>query len=1342
MEKKNIFDQFTDKYSLSKTLRFELKPVGKTEDVLRENKVFEKDQTIHDSYNQAKFYFDKLHQRFINSALEEVKIKEISLRDFATFLKEKNSSLLIKRREFNEARKISDRQKIKSLQQGIKVIEGEILEKKKLLSKEIRDLFNKEAENWKERYKGVTLESGEEIEFSKADIKQDGVSFLTSAGVLQILKYEFPESKESEFQKNNWPSLYVEEQENIGEKRYIFDSFDKFSGYLSNFQKTRDNLYDQNLKSSALATRIINNFEIFLANKETFQLKYENNYNEIGFNNIHVFEIDYYRSCLLQKGIDGSEQENDNNSYNRVIGKTNQCIKEYREKLVSDTQKKNGKNFKNDYPFFKKLDKQILGEIEKEKEFIEDMGSREKNNEIFLVRFKEFIKITEDRFSKARKFMTRFFDNEFESSYDNVFIKNTTINTISRRWFAEGYGREFELFLPQKTKNKDEKEEPKVKQFVTLSDVRNAVEYLNGQPFKQSYYDQKIITEGQELWQQFLGIWRHEFNSLFSGIKKKDGAIIIPEYPEVLKEAKELNLFDRSNKKIATVKKYADGSLRIFQLMKYLAIDDRDKDKITGLRDTNFYAELDDYAKDFELIKYYNAFRNFITKKVSDENKIKLNFEKGNLLGGWAESPKGNAQFCAYIFRRGEKYYLGITDEPHILDLAKFPEAQSTDEDSYRKMFYKQLKSQTIYGSMYEKRYNGNKYLKDKKEFSDEELIERIKNLLRGQVCYFPSLKEVIEKDYSNPNSLATEISGMNLYNINFDQQLNNDYIEKIVHNLGDKTKHLYLFEITNKDLSKKSGSIKNIHTLYFKNLFSDLNLTKPNLKLSGGAEIFFRRATKDLPMKKDKKGKKIVSHKRYAEDKIIFHLPIVINLNTGKDGKFNQEINRVISTSNRGPNIIGLDRGEKHLVYYSVINQAGEILDQGSLNKINGVDYHSKLIEREIERLLNRQSWEPISKIKDLKKGYVSQVVHRIADLAIKYDAIVVMEDLNIGFKQARSGIERSVYQQLEKQLIDKFGYLVFKDRDPQDIGGVTKGYQLSAPFKSFEKMGKQTGIIFYTQADYTSITDPLTGFRKNIYIKNSSSQEKIKNVIQKFKKAGWDEKEHSYFFNYDPNDFHDGINFPVPDGGWSVYAKAPRIRREKDRDGYWDYALININEKMEELFKLWDFKDTRAQDMREEISCKELNGELRGKRIFDGKEKNFYESFLYLFNLILQLRNSFSLQIKLKDGKLGSIKEGVDFIASPVKPFFTTKTEKDGEVLLEGNLADFKKMIVSKERDRILAEFNGDANGAYNIARKGIMILKSIKENSEKPDLFISKKQWDEFTQNQWNPTSKSRK
>ncbi|MBX6334811.1 type V CRISPR-associated protein Cas12a/Cpf1, partial [Candidatus Saccharibacteria bacterium] len=444
---------------------------------------------------------------------------------------------------------------------------------------------------------------------------------------------------------------------------------------------------------------------------------------------------------------------------------------------------------------------------------------------------------------------------------------------------------------------------------------------------------------------------------------------------------------------------------------------------------------------------------------------------------------------------------------------------------------------------------------------------------------------------------------------------------------------------------------------------------------------------------------------------------------------------------------IIGLDRGEKHLVYYSVINQKGDILDQGSLNVINGQDYYQKLVEREKERRENRQSWSPVAKIKDLKAGYVSQVVRKIVDLAIQYNAIIVMEDLNMRFKQVRGGIERSVYQQLEKQLIDKLNYLVFKDREPTEPGGILNGYQLAAPFETFEKMGKQTGIIFYTQAEYTSTTDPLTGFRKNIYISNSPPQEKIKDTLEKFDAIGWDEEEQSYFFTYNPINFADKkMKNNAPSKTYTVYSKVPRIRREKDENGYWQHSVIDLNEKFRELFDLWDFERPDAEDLRDEILRKETDGELAGKRMFDGKERSFYQAFIYLFNLVLNLRNSFSEQWKTETDEHGNIKaeklntSDVDFIASPVKPFFSTYAEYKGRVLSPQNFAEFDEKIKAEDADRIRREFNGDANGAYNIARKGIIILENISKKPDRPDLFVSKKDWDKHTQEEWNPTSPS--
>jgi len=169
-----------------------------------------------------------------------------------------------------------------------------------------------------------------------------------------------------------------------------------------------------------------------------------------------------------------------------------------------------------------------------------------------------------------------------------------------------------------------------------------------------------------------------------------------------------------------------------------------------------------------------------------------------------------------------------------------------------------------------------------------------------------------------------------------------------------------------------------------------------------------------------------------------------------------------------------------------------------------------------------------------------------------------------------------------------------------------------------------------------------------------------------------------------------------------------------------------------LKKLFETYGFD--LDGDIKEQIKNKENKNEL-GEKKFDGKRRNFYKSFIFIFNLILQIRNSFS---ESRNGK----ETYIDFIASPVKPFFTTENGYS-----KANFETFEEKFLgrAKNREKIKKEFNGDANGAFNIARKGIIILDKIKkwrEENEKlkkkgkeekfyPDLYIPNLEWDEFVQ-----------
>lgn len=88
MAQKSIWDNFTRQYKLSKTLRFELKPYGRTEEHIKnkgiissqwsngENVLSGEDADKAKNYKRIKKLFNKMHQSFIKEALEYQNVKK------------------------------------------------------------------------------------------------------------------------------------------------------------------------------------------------------------------------------------------------------------------------------------------------------------------------------------------------------------------------------------------------------------------------------------------------------------------------------------------------------------------------------------------------------------------------------------------------------------------------------------------------------------------------------------------------------------------------------------------------------------------------------------------------------------------------------------------------------------------------------------------------------------------------------------------------------------------------------------------------------------------------------------------------------------------------------------------------------------------------------------------------------------------------------------------------------------------------------------------------------------------------------------------------------------------
>jgi len=1120
---------------------------------------------------------------------------------------------------------------------------------------EIENFYNSyiELNKTQENKKNKTLQK--EFEKASKSLKKELVSFFESKWNEWKQKYSFLKKwwidvlNEKEVLDLMW-ELYPEQKE-------LFKKFDKFFTYFSNFKESRKNFYADDWRAWAVATRAIDeNLITFIKNIEDFK-KFQNNFSDfIGQifreEEKQIFELDFYSSCLLQDWID---------NYNKILWwyslENWEKIQWINEKINLFKQNQTHSNSKDiKFPRFKLLYKQILSK--KEKVFFID----EIENDERLV---DFIKISleknKSKIIEAEKIINNFIKSNSSFELEKIYLSKVSINTISNKFFTS-----WDYIL------KEGFEKWEMKDFVSFLEVKNAFEKIKYEKlediFKANYVLENIVLDWESLYNNFLNIFFNEFQKNISEIN-----LYISKIEKLL-----LEKFEKTEVQVEIIKNYFDSVLSLYKMTKYFALE-KGKSKVDLETDNNFYNDFFVYYEDFEIWKGYNLVRNFITKKQVKTDKFKLNFNNSQFLIGWDKDKEKERLWI--ILKKEDKFYLWVFKNNKIFNNYKYE-----SWDFYEKMNYKQLNN--VYRQLPRLAFSNAKkevywitqeLEKIKQEFdifqkSKEKWEkfdpEKLKKLIDCYKKWFLStyenefdLEEIKNTDYTDLAKFYDDIE-KKTYKLHF-SRIDSDFIDEKV-NSGD----LYLFQIYNKDfsVSKKAWSKENIHTKYFKLLFDEKNLENLVIKLSWWAEIFFRDKTDNLKTKLDKSWKEVLAHRRYNQDKIMLHLSIILNANTWDNYWFNKMMNEYLN-KNEDIKIIWIDRWEKHLAYYSVIDKTWKIYDIWSLNIVNWVNYIEKLEKIELWRKDARVSWWEIENIKELKNGYISQVVNKLAELIIKHNAIIVFEDLNQGFKRWRQKIEKQIYQKLELALANKLNYLTQKDKWDDEVLGNLKALQLVPKVNDYQDIAnyKQSWIMFYTIANYTSTTCPCCWFRKNIYISNSDTKEKQKKVFEKVDIKFDGEK---FIFSYEIEQDKKAKQ----KSNKTSFAVNSNFSRFKYNSKKMLVEDLNITEELKNLFKNID-----------------LSWNINNK--ISEKDSYFYKSLTYYFNLILQLRNS-------------DTKNNIDYIICPSCNYHS----KDW----------FQKL-----------DYNADANWAYNIARKWIILLDRIKNNLEKPDLYVSDTDWDNFTQ-----------
>lgn len=1246
-------EQFINCYPLSKTLQFSLIPVGKTDDNFNKKLLLERDKQRAENYEKVKGYIDRFHKEYIESVLVNARVEKID--EYADLYWKSNKD-------------DSDAKAMESLENDMR----------KQISKQLKS---------NARYKRL---------FGKELICEGLPSFLTDK-----------------------------------EERETVECFRSFTTYFKGFNTNRENMYSSDEKSTAIAYRCINdNLPRFLDNVKSFQKVFDNLsdetitklntdlYNTFGRNIEDIFSVDYFEFVLAQSGID---------IYNSMIGGytcsdgtkiqgLNECINLYNQQAAKNEKSKR-------LPLMKPLYKQILSEKDSVSFIPEKFNS---DNEVLLS--------IEDYYSShIGKFdlLTELLQSLNTYNANGIFVKSgAAVSDISNGAFNSwnvlrlAWNEKYEALHPVTSKTK-------LDNYIEKRDkIYKAIKSFS------LFELQSLGNEnGNEITDWYISSSK-ECNNKIKEAYLQARELLKSDYEKSYNKR-----LSKNGKATELVKNLLDAIKDFQHLVKSLNGTGKEENK-----DELFYGKLTSYYDSIaDIDRLYDKVRNYITQKPYSKNKIKLNFDNPTFLKGWA---LGN-EFAnsAQLFKDGDNYYLAIMDKELKNNIPKKYNSPTNEEDKLQKIIYQQAADPSkdipnllvIDGVTVKK--NGrrektgihageniileslrNTYLPDninriRKEktfstssenFSKDDLYEYIQYYICRAQEYYSSYNFTF-KNASEYKSFPEFLYHVNsqAYQISYDN-ISKKQIMELVDN-----GYIYLFQIYNKDFSKYSKGTPNLHTLYFKMLFDERNLSNVVYKLNGEAEMFYREASindkekithqANQPIKNknpDNEKKEstfeydIIKDKRFTKRQFSLHVPITINFKAHGQEFLNYDVRKAVKYKDDNY-VIGIDRGERNLIYISVIDSNGKIVEQMSLNEIisdNGhrVDYQQLLDTKEKERDKARKNWTSVENIKELKEGYISQVVHKICELVVKYDAVIAMEDLNFGFKRGRFPVEKQVYQKFENMLISKLNLLIDKKADPTEDGGLLRAYQLTNKFDGVNK-GKQNGIIFYVPAWDTSKIDPVTGFVNLLKPKYTSVSEakKLFETIDDIK----------YNANTDMFEFCiDYGKFPRCNSDykktWTVCTNSSRILtcRNNEKNNMWDNKQIVLTDEFKSLFNEFGI---------------DYKGNLKTS-ILSISNADFYRRLIKLLSLTLQMRNSIT----------GSTLPEDDYLISPVAndrgEFYDSRNYKGTNAALP---------------------CDADANGAYNIARKALWAISVLKSTPDdmlnKANLSITNAEWLEYTQ-----------
>jgi len=781
---------------------------------------------------------------------------------------------------------------------------------------------------------------------------------------------EYKTIDKKELIKKNIDPILVSDEE-----RQLVHSFDQWTSYFTGFNENRLNMYVADCKSTAIGFRIIEqNLPKFLDNirswnriRETVPDLFDGVNPELldacGFTSLaEAFSLECFNRVLSQRGIE---------AYNSLIGgyfpEGKRKIQGLNELINLRCQASRIK-----LPRFIPLFKQILSDRLQEISLLPKQF--ESDGELLGTVASIWHTLespVSDIFSKLVPLLQ-------QGDTAHIYIANdVTLTAVMQQaygnWnlFKEIWTESFQNEHPRKAKQSEEKYMENMEKAYkrntsfSLAEIQSLLDTLPAESERPSLLRHfcALSVKGAD----------GKPESLLKRISDRAAAVqnlLNTDYPASRKLVQD-------KESIALLKSFLDSLKDIQRFLKQLSGTGDEAEK-----DTAFYEELNEILAALDAVTpLYNKVRNYLTKKPYSLEKFKLNFECVSLLNGWDENKEKDNR--CILLRKNGLFYIGIMPKDCKVDFSNvFGESS---DSCYEKMIYKLLPGPN---KMLPKVFFSDSRIE---EFNPSQIVRDAYLRHRGgnDVYTQAEMDALIDfyrksiQEHEDWKRFGFQISTTALHDLNLfyreiaQQGYKIDFQpipESFIDELVDQGK-LYLFTIWNKDFSAYSKGTANMHTLYWRALFDDRNLADVVFKLNGEAEIFYRKksiedctvthpANQPIPCRRNEKETRtfaypLVKDRRFQYDQYSLHASLVINFKADKNSDINPAVRDFLRTA-ENVHVIGIDRGERNLIYISVIDEKGRIVEQCSLNEILSVssktdlqmktDYHELLDSREKE--------------------------------------------------------------------------------------------------------------------------------------------------------------------------------------------------------------------------------------------------------------------------------------------------------------------------------------------------------------------------------------------------------